>query len=76
MGWVGGGFTGIEYTFFYMMKCFLRAFHLVEFQNLRIHEENIANMEKVCCEYLRIHEENHFIALQAFANKGRNPCDY
>ena len=61
---------------FNIIKCFRRGFDLVEFRNLRIHEENVTNLEKVCCEYLRIHEENHLIALQAFANNGRNPCDY
>ena len=61
-------------TVFYIIKFFRREFNLVEFRKLRIHEEIIANIEHVRCEYLRIHEENHLIAWQASTNKGRNHC--
>ena len=47
---------------------------LLRCKHLRIKKEILAIIENLRCEYLRIHEERHLIALQAFANKGRNHC--
>ena len=43
---------------------------------LRMHEEVLANIENVRCEYLRILDDILAAASQMFVNSERNPCGY